>query len=44
MQDFGLLQNKFPGVSTPTYFLQPLNTHFLQVIFNIESDHLGKRK
>ena len=35
MQDLVFLQDQFPGISIPGYFLQPFNTHFLQIILNI---------
>ena len=35
MQDPGLLQSQFPGVSIPSYLPLASNIHFLQIIFNI---------
>jgi hypothetical protein len=35
MQHLGFLQDTFPGITIPSYFLSASNTHFLQVVLNI---------
>ena len=34
-QDFGFLQDQFPGVSTTSYFSPATSNPFLQIIFNV---------